>query len=114
MYKHTCLYCGKEFESPRRVAQFCPGKSTCRVGYRRREKKAEATAAKAKADAEAAAARTKAEAEASALLRAMQALDCQLAEQARAFNASYGAEAFRAALAMAFDLQAAQQRRAIA
>lgn len=103
MYKHTCLYCGKEFESPRRVAQFCPGKSTCRVGYRRREKKAEASAAKAKA-----------EAEASALLRAMQAFDRQLAEGAHAFMASYGADAFRDALAMHFDLQAAQQRRAIA
>jgi predicted nucleic acid-binding Zn-ribbon protein len=103
MYKHTCLYCGKEFESPRRVAQFCPGKSTCRVGYRRREKKAEASAAKAKADAEA-----------HALLKAMQALDRQLADEGRAFMASYGADAFKAGVAMAFAMQAAQQRRAIA
>jgi predicted nucleic acid-binding Zn-ribbon protein len=55
MYKHTCLYCGKEFQSPRRLAQFCTDKSTCRVGYRRREKKEEAKAEKEKEHAQAAA-----------------------------------------------------------
>ena len=44
MYKHTCLYCEREFESKRRAAQFCPDKSTCRVGFRRREKRAESKA----------------------------------------------------------------------
>lgn len=42
MYTHICLYCGKEFESRRVVAAFCPGKSTCRAGYYRKQKREEA------------------------------------------------------------------------
>jgi predicted nucleic acid-binding Zn-ribbon protein len=51
MHKHICLYCGKEFESRRVVAGFCPGKSTCRAGYYKRQKREQAAADKLKAEA---------------------------------------------------------------
>lgn len=53
MYTHTCLYCGKTFESRRAAAAFCPGKSTCRAGYHKRTARERAKADKLKAESDA-------------------------------------------------------------
>lgn len=48
-----CLYCGKPIVgAKRRNVQFCVDKSTCRVAYRREEKKAEKRRAELQAESE--------------------------------------------------------------
>lgn len=91
MYTHTCLYCGKTFESRRAAAGFCPGKSTCRAGYYRRHKRQEA-------QKQAAADKLKAEASADAMLATLRQLSPEAAELVDKLRELAGAECVELAI----------------
>lgn len=100
MHTHTCLYCGKTFESRRTVAAFCPGKSTCRAGYYKREKRKEA---KLLAEAQ----KLKAESTADAMLARLRQVDPKAAELVDQLRSIAGAECVELAIKAGLQLHAA-------
>lgn len=100
MYTHTCLYCGKTFESRRAVAAFCPGKSTCRAGYYKRQKRAEA---KELAKAE----KVKAESNADAMMAKLRQVDPKAAELVDQLRSIAGAECVELAIKAGLQMHAA-------
>lgn len=106
MYTHTCLYCGKTFESRRAAAGFCPGKSTCRAGYYKRQKRAEAKAMaeaeKLKAEAE----KIKAESTANAMLATLRQVDPKAAALVDQLRSIAGAECVELAIKAGLQLHA--------
>jgi predicted nucleic acid-binding Zn-ribbon protein len=100
MHKHICLYCGKEFESRRVVAGFCPGKSTCRAGYHKRHKREEAQRL-------AALEKDKAEAGADAMLARLRQVDPKAAALVDQLRSIAGAECVELAIKAGLQLNAA-------
>jgi len=52
LHMQTCKVCGKHFMSKRNKAEFCQDNSTCRVKWRRQQKRAQAEADKMTLDME--------------------------------------------------------------
>jgi predicted nucleic acid-binding Zn-ribbon protein len=100
MYTHTCLYCGKTFESRRAVAGFCPGKSTCRAGYYKRQKREEAKRL-------AALEKDKAESTADAMLARLRQVDPKAAELVDQLRSIAGAECVELAIKAGLQLHTA-------
>lgn len=100
MYTHTCLHCGKTFESRRAAAAFCPGKSTCRAGYYKARKREEA---KRLAEQQ----KLKAESTADAMLATLRQVDPKAAALVDQLRNLAGAECVELAIKAGLQLHAA-------